>query len=254
MSPAFFHFWRAPAVRALLVQCLSFPLMLGVVFVLARAGMRPGYLHAALAQGVIAALLGWRLAPWWRLIQFAFPLAVLGTSQLALAPGVFLAGFVLLLLVFWSTFRTQVPYYPSGRKVRDAVAALLPAGRPVRAIDIGSGLGGLVLELARRRPESRFEGIELAPLPWLASRLRSRLSGSRAHFIRGDYERLDFSQYDLVFAYLSPAAMDALWRKARSEMRPGSLLVSYEFAIAARAPDRSLVPTPGGPHLYIWDF
>jgi SAM-dependent methyltransferase len=134
------------------------------------------------------------------------------------------------------------------------VAALLPAGRPVRAIDIGSGLGGLVLELARRRPESRFEGIELAPLPWLASRLRARLSASRSHFIRGDYERLDFGQYDLVFAYLSPAAMDGLWRKARAEMRPGALLVSYEFAIEGHAPDRSLAPTPGGPHLYIWDF
>jgi SAM-dependent methyltransferase len=254
MSPAFFHFWSAPSVRALLLQCLSFPLMLGVVFVLARAGMQPGYLHAALVQGAIAALLGWRLDRWWRLIQLLFPLAVLGASRLALAPGVFLAGFVLLLLVFWSTFRTRVPYYPSGRKVRDAVAALLPAGRPVRAIDIGSGLGGLVLELARRRPESRFEGIELAPLPWLASRLRARLSASRAHFIRGDYERLDFGQYDLVFAYLSPAAMDGLWRKARAEMRPGSLLVSYEFAIEDHAPDRSLAPTPGGPHLYIWDF
>jgi SAM-dependent methyltransferase len=254
MSPAFFRFWSAPSVRALLIQCLSFPLMLAVVFVLARAGMQPGYLHAALVQGAIAALLGWRQEPWWRLIQFLFPLAVLGASQLALAPGVFLAGFVLLLLVFWSTFRTRVPYYPSGRDVRDAVAALLPDERPVRAIDIGSGLGGLVLELARRRPESRFEGVELAPLPWLASRLRARLSASRAHFIRGDYERLDFGQYDLVFAYLSPAAMDGLWRKARAEMRPGSLLVSYEFAIAARAPDRSMVPTPGGPHLYIWDF
>jgi SAM-dependent methyltransferase len=254
VSLAFRRIWAAPSVRALLVQCLAFPLMLLAVFALARGGLHPSYLHVALVQGGLAALLGWRQAAWWRPIQFVFPLAVLGATRLALAPGVFLAGFLLLLLVFWSTFRTQVPYYPSGRAVREAVAALLPDERPVRAIDIGSGLGGLVLELARRRPESRFDGIELAPLPWLASRLRARLSGSRAHFIRGDYERLDFGQYDLVFAYLSPAAMDALWRKARAEMRPGSLLVSYEFTIAARAPDRSLAPTPGGPRLYIWDF
>jgi predicted O-methyltransferase YrrM len=111
-----------------------------------------------------------------------------------------------------------------------------------------------VLELARRRPESRFEGIELAPLPWLASRLRARIAGATARFIRGDYEQLDFAQYDLVFAYLSPAAMDALWRKAQREMRPGSLLVSYEFPIAGQASSQTLVPQAGGPMLYIWHF
>jgi hypothetical protein len=254
VSPAFFRIWAAPSVRALLLQCLAFPLMLGAVFVLARAGLQPGYLHVALVQGAIAGLLSWRLARWWRLIQFLFPLAVLGATRLALAPGVFLAGFVLLLLVFRSTYRTQVPYYPSGRKVWDAVAGLLPQERPVAAIDVGSGMGGLVLDLARRRPDSRFTGIELAPLPWLASRVRARLAGSHARFILGDYEGIDFGQYDLVFAYLSPAAMDALWRKASADMRPGSLLVSYEFAIAGREPDRIVLPTPGQTRLYIWHF
>jgi SAM-dependent methyltransferase len=242
----------SPSVRALLMQCLAFPLMLGAVFGLARCGAAISFLHVALIQGAIAAALGWgRLASWWRPIQFLFPLALLGASRLALPPAWFLAGFVVLLLVFWSTFRTQVPYYPSGRAVPTAVASLLP-GRPVRVIDIGSGLGGLVLELARARPESRFEGIELAPLPWFASRLRAALGRSRARFIRGDYEDLDFGHYDLVFAYLSPAAMDALWRKARREMRPGSLLVSYEFVVDGCRPDRIVAPTDGGPTLNIW--
>jgi predicted O-methyltransferase YrrM len=49
--------------------------------------------------------------------------------------------------------------------------------------------------------------------------------------MRGDYGRLDFADYDVVFAYLSPAAMPALWSKARAEMRPGTLLLSYEFPI-----------------------
>jgi hypothetical protein len=111
-----------------------------------------------------------------------------------------------------------------------------------------------VLELARTRPGARVEGIELAPLPWLACRLRAAVTGSRACFIRGDYESLDFGQYDLVFAYLSPAAMSALWRKAQREMRPGSVLASYEFAIAERAPDRVVVPEGTSRALYIWHF
>jgi SAM-dependent methyltransferase len=134
------------------------------------------------------------------------------------------------------------------------VAAVLPPDRPLLVIDIGSGLGGLVLDLARRRPESTFVGIELAPLPWLASALRARLAGSSARFVRGDYEHLDLGDYDAVFAYLSPAAMDGLWRKASAEMRPGSLLLSYEFDIGAKPPDINIMPTGAGPALYGWHF
>jgi len=243
-------------VQALLLQASAFPLTLLALYLLARAGAAPSYLAAALVQGAAACLLTrWRaLAPWWLAIQLLFPLALYGAATLAIAPAWFLGGFVFLLLLYWSTFRTQVPYYPSGRRVWDAVETLLPQGRPAAAIDIGSGLGGLVLALARRRPESRFTGIELAPLPWLASVLRARLAGSGARFIRGDYEHLDFADYDLVFCYLSPAAMSALWRKAAAEMRPGTRLLSYEFLITEKQPDLIVSPTGRGPSLYVWDF
>jgi SAM-dependent methyltransferase len=243
-------------LRALAIQCAAFVPTLGTVYLLARLGAAPAFVHVAVLQGVFAALLSARLgmARWWWPIQFAFPVGLLLAQGLALPPAVFLAGFLFLLLLFWSTFRTQVPYYPSGRAVRRVVAQLLPPGGSPRMIDIGCGFGGLVLELARTRPRARVEGIELAPLPWLACRLRAAVTGSRARFIRGDYDSLDFGQYDLVFAYLSPAAMSALWRKAQQEMRPGSVLASYEFAIAERAPDRVVVPEGTSRTLYIWHF
>ncbi len=256
IAPAPRRLFDAPAVRALLLQCLAFPLTLATVWLLARAGLPMSYLTVALVQGAWAAGLAWRarLAPWWRAIQFVFAPALVLAQALHLPPVLFLGAFLIFLLIYWSTFRTQVPYYPSGRAVWDTVAGLLPPDRPAAAIDIGSGLGGLVLELARRRPDCRVDGIELAPLPWLASRLRAKLAGSRAHFIRGDYNDLDFGRYDLVFAYLSPAAMTALWRKAEREMKPGSVLVSYEFVIAEREPDRRVVTTNSKKILYLWHF
>ncbi|SHG58902.1 class I SAM-dependent methyltransferase [Massilia sp. CF038] len=240
----------------MLLQCAAFPLTLMAVYVLARAGMAPGYAGAALIQGGFAALLAHlrKLAVWWLAIQLVFPLALLESRQLGIAPGLFLAGFLFLLMLYWSTFRTQVPYYPSGKRVWDEVARLLPPDRPVCAIDIGSGLGGLVLDLAARRPESTFVGIELAPLPWMVSWLRARVSGSGARFVRGDYHDLDFGNYDAVFAYLSPAAMSDLWHKAAREMRSGAILLSYEFVITEKAPDLSILPTGRGPTLYIWHF
>ncbi|QOY96721.1 class I SAM-dependent methyltransferase [Massilia sp. UMI-21] len=245
-----------PAIAALLLQVAAVPLTLALTWLLATAGVPMSYLAVALVQGLLAAGLSWwrGLASWWRFIQFFFAPALLGASALAIPPLVFLAVFLFLLLLYWSTYRTQVPYYPSNRRVWEALASLLPARERVRVIDIGSGLGGLVLHLARLRPGIEAAGIELAPLPWLLSRLRARLAGSGARFLRGDYEHLDFAQFDVVFAYLSPAAMDALWRKAAREMRPGALLISYEFVIDDRLPDRTVYPTEGGPALYIWDF
>ncbi|HAV37168.1 MAG TPA: SAM-dependent methyltransferase, partial [Massilia sp.] len=162
---------RAPAVQALLCQLAAFPLTLLIVFLLARAGAHPSYLSAALVQGVCAAALtDWRrLARWWLAIQLLFPLAVLGTSRFELPPWLFLAVFLFMLVLYWSTFRTQVPYYPSGRAAWEAVARQLPQGRELAVIDIGSGLGGLVMDLASRRADVQATGIELAPLPWLAS-------------------------------------------------------------------------------------
>lgn len=247
---------RAPALRAILLQLVAFPLMLLCVYGLARAGLTMSLTGVALVQGLLAAVLTCftRLARWWCLIGLLFAPALLAARQLEWPPVFFLLGFVFLLSLYWSTFRTQVPFYPSGPRVWRAVEQLVAQHPGVRLIDIGSGLGDLVLALARQRPDGRFCGIELAPLPWLASRLRARLSGSRARFMRGDYMALDLCEYDVVFAYLSPAAMPALWRQAQAQMLPGSMLVSYEFKIEGKPPDKTIATTEHGPLLYVWCF
>lgn len=167
---------------------------------------------------------------------------------LQLPTWLFLGGFLFLLALFWSTFRTQVPFYASGRAAWDAIVQELPVG-PLRVIDIASGMGGLAANIARRRRDCEVEGIELAPLPWLVSRLRQML-GAPVYFHRGDYRRVDLGNYDVVIAYLSPAAMPALWDMACAQMRPGSLLLSHEFNIPGMPPHISRETRPGGPILF----
>lgn len=243
-----------PAVEALLIQFLACLLLFGALHLLRLLlpSARLPLLAAACVQGMLAAWISRRRrqAAWWPWIHLVFLPLLLAALELHLPPTLSLAGFALLVSLYWSTFRTQVPLYLSGAAARDAVAAALPQGS-LRFIDIGSGLGGMVLDLAARRPDSRFEGIELAPLPWLASRLRAALTG-RGRFLRGDYHRLDLGQYDVVFAYLSPAAMPRLWEKASAEMRAGTLLLSHEFTIPGVAPDFAEPTHPGGKMLYGW--
>lgn len=247
----------APAVQALLIQAASLPLVFAfasLLFWMTEVQLTIAY--AALVQGGIAALLTRlrAMAPWWVIMQFLFPIALLVASVLHLPSWIYLAAFLSLLCLYWTTFRTQVPYYPSTRAVWDAVNGVIPEGRSIRFIDIGSGFGGLVMYLARLRPESRFIGIESAPLPWFASFLRARLAGSAGQFARGDYVGIDFAEYDVVFAYLSPAAMPALWEKACAEMRHDTLLLSYEFPIPGTDPHFVHQPAEHGPALYGWRF
>ncbi|HEX8886357.1 MAG TPA: class I SAM-dependent methyltransferase [Noviherbaspirillum sp.] len=243
-----------PSVQALLIQLAALGLAGLAWLLLARSGFSLAPLAAAFLQGALAAMLSrWRgQAAWWHLIHFLFLPAALAMLALQLPPWLFLATFLAMLALYWSTFRTQVPFYASGRAAWDAVAMALPQ-RPLRIIDIGSGLGGLALNIAARRPDCQVTGIELAPLPWLASRLRPGNS-SNCRFLRGDYQALDFADYDVVFAYLSPAAMPQLWAKARAEMRPGTLLLSHEFTVPDTVPQIRRPTRPGGPMLYGWQM
>ena len=246
---------KVPAVGALLIQLGAF---LAVILIDRLSthlwGIEFSLGIAVITQGAIAACASFwlGLALWWWIIQLFFPVALIATQLLQIPSYFFLLLLGVSIGFFWNTFRTQVPFYPSHAPTWDAVEKLLPADCTIRFVDIGSGLGGLVVHLAKQKPESSFTGIEIAPLSWVVSLLYSRIVSSNCKFIRGDYLHLDFSHFDVVFAYLSPAAMQALWHKAKSEMRPGSLLISYEFSIHEIPPHFVSKPDERGATLYAW--
>ena len=244
------------SLQSLVIQCIAV-LLAVLLHTLSPTvfSFQPALWQFALAQGAIAAGLSivWRQPAWWPPLHFGFLPAIL-LAQWVDAPAWFhLAAFLLLLAFYWSTFRTRVPLYLSSRKARQALASLLPQAQPLRFIDLGSGFGGVPCYLESRFPLGRFYGTELAPAPWLVSRLRTRLTGSRVRFMRRDYAQLSLADFDVVFAFLSPAAMPGLWRQARSQMRSGSLFVSLSFAVDAQPPDHVVTLAEGTRHtLYAW--
>lgn len=198
---------------------------------LTQASLHEIPLMLAMFQGGVATMIAIRQgAPrWWLLIHVGFaPLLVL-VHGLSLAPGWFLGGFLLLLLVFWRTDTSRVPLYLSNRATAEALVALLPAA-PCRVIDLGCGDGGLLCRLARSRPDCEFVGIEHAPLPWLVARLRTARLANVA-IRHGDFWQEALADYDLVYAFLSPAPMPRLWARAAAEMASDTLLVSNSFAV-----------------------
>jgi hypothetical protein len=250
-----------PATLAVLIQFAALLTVITITWLVVFAsaayfgiGLNISIFTLVLMQALLAASYSYlaRMASWWRWIHLCFPLAAWAMFQWHIPNVVYLVGFVISLSLFWTTFRTQVPFFPSRPVVWQQVANIIPQDRPIRLIDIGSGLGDMPMYIAKTRPDSQVEGIEIAPLPWVISFIRAKLRSSSATFILGNYQALDFANYDVIFAYLSPAAMRTLWDKASQEMRSGSLLISLEFEIPG-VPEHIRIPgNPGAPEIYVW--
>jgi len=207
-----------------------------------------------LGCGVLAAGAGrlLRMAPWWTPVNAAFPLAVWMASGWSLSPLWFLAAFLALAAIYGTTFRTQVPLYLSNARAISAVADLLPRGRAFRFLDVGCGTGTVLSALGAARADGVFHGLELAPGPWLFARLRAGLSRGRFTVARRDLFLEPLADYDVVYAFLSPVPMPDLWRKARAEMRPGTLFVSNTFSVPGVPAHATVHVGPGERCLHVW--
>lgn len=230
-----------PIIKAVAAQLAGFLMLLPILKLAAWSGYADFPLFIlAIIQGSLAALfsrwLGMML--WWLPIQFLFVPGILLGLALDISSHWYLLAFLLLLAVYWSVFRSQVPLYLSSRAAWQAVSGLLPDKPGCRMIDLGSGVGGLLAFLVKVRPEGRYVGIESAPLPFVLGWLRCARQGCDMLF--GSFWKHDLGGYDLVHAYLSPVPMVDLWHKAKAEMHPGSLFVSNTFPVPGVQPVQTI--------------
>jgi len=244
-----------PIFRACLAQAVAF----GFVILVLRAGLMPHGIHGVwlvLLAGTLAlgTGIGLALGPGWIPFLVGFPWVVVLLLRHP-APGwVWPAALVALLLVYGGGILTRVPLYNSNAAAWEALLALLPA-QPARLVDLGAGLGGPLCFLARARPDCCFHGVEASPLTCLAAWLRTLPCRANCRIRWGSLWREELCDYDVVYAFLSPAPMPELWAKAAREMKPGSLLVSNTFAVPGREPLRR-IPLAGRADacLLVWKF
>lgn len=190
------------------------------------------WLHTALVIGGVAFGLAslTRQPFWWRLIHAGFMPLAWAVTQFNIDPGWFLLAFILMLLVYRGAVTEQVPLYLSNAATVAALARLVGGRRPLRFVDLGAGVGSTVRPLAERCPGGHFTGVENAPLTWAIGRLRT-YGRPNLDWRWGDLWQTDLGQFDVVYAFLSPAPMADLWEKAKAEMKPGGLLVSNSFPV-----------------------
>lgn len=180
---------------------------------------------------------------WWTAIHCVFMPLAWYVSSLDIPPGWFLLGFITLLLFYRGAVTSRVPLYLSNRPTATALIALAQAHHCRTMIDLGAGFAGIVSTFNKQVAQIHASGVENAPLSWLIGAINLRLftpSGAQHSWHYGSFWNTPLSSYDLVYCFLSPEPMPALWEKARQEMQPGSLFVSNSFPIPDIAPTTTI--------------
>ena len=208
-------------------------------------------LAACFAAGTTARSL--HLSMPWQTLNLILPPAVASAFVVEVPSSLYLALLIFSVAVDLPAFWTRVPYYPTPRAAYALVLAELPTDRSFRFLDIGCGMGEMLVFLAKQRPHGSFVGIEIGIVPFLASWLRARISGARNVTVTfQSMWSMNLASYDFVYAFLSPAPMERLWRKVSDEMTSGSLFISNTFTAPATPSSIIGVKDPRKSSLYLY--
>lgn len=178
-----------------------------------------------------------RQPTWWIPIHLIFLPSVFIFFTLAIPAWLYLLIVTMMTLIFWGTIRGDVPLFLSSTEVAQAVSVFLEKEQASKFADLGAGVGSVAIPVAKKFPNLNVDAWERAPLPWLISLWKGRkLTNYRA--LRGNFFTADFGEYDVIFAFLSPAAMPEVSEKIKREMKSGTLFISSSFPAPNWQPER----------------
>ena len=193
-----------------------------------------------------------QLPPAWQIANLLLPLAASISISNSFPAWIFLVIFGLLAMIYAPAIWTRVPYYPTPREAYSIILAELPTEYPFKFVDIGCGFADLLMFLSKHRPNGEFVGIELGPLPWFVSTLRGLINRRGNLSIQfKDMWKLSLSEFNVVYTFLSPAAMDRIWLKACDEMLPDTTFITNSFPVPATPDEVIRVKDIRNSNLYI---
>lgn len=219
-----------PSLRALFIHVFAMSIVIGCHLWLSSLNQSFSPLYLALAEGVIATIIGMMsgLRTWWIPINLLFfPLLVVALSY-AINPLWYLLFFLVIWLLNWNAFGEQVPLYLSGYKTIESLATQIDNKNSFIFADFGCGIASVLVTLAQRYPNARFVGYETSPLPYLIAKIRS-LGKSNLNIKRQSFWQTQWNDYDVIYCFLSPAPMPNIEAEAKNKIKPGATLISNTF-------------------------
>ncbi len=151
-----------------------------------------------------------------------------------------------------TSFSAAVPYVPTRPEVVRGMLDLAGVVKTDVVYDLGCGDGRIVIAAARERGASGL-GVDIQPEVIDQANAQAQYAGvdGRVKFMLGDLFALDLRPATVVMLYLSVELNVRLIPRLKSQLRPGSRIVSNRFDMgAAWRPERSIVV--GETPLHLW--
>ena len=138
-------------------------------------------------------------------------------------------------------YETDVLYLPTPHAVVEAMLRLARVSRADVVYDLGSGDGRIPIAAARVHG-ARGVGIELDGRMLERARRNASEAGMErlVEFRQEDLFLTDLREATVVTLFLFPELNRRLGPKLRSELRPGTRIVSHRFGIGDWPPDRTI--------------
>jgi 16S rRNA A1518/A1519 N6-dimethyltransferase RsmA/KsgA/DIM1 with predicted DNA glycosylase/AP lyase activity len=140
--------------------------------------------------------------------------------------------------------QTRTPdifFSPTRHNIADAMLLLARIQKTDVVYDRGSGDGRIPI-IAAQKYGAKGVGIEieqrLVDLSW--QNANEGLVADKVKFIVGDFFKADISEATIVTLYLSASINCDLEAKLRTELKPGTRIVSHDFPIGKWTPDEIL--------------
>jgi SAM-dependent methyltransferase len=154
----------------------------------------------------------------------------------------FIQGLIAILAIAYAYYawRTRIPLVVTQQAARKVVLDLVrqevekKPGQKLKIYDLGAGLGGLCIAVARAFPNAEVIGLEMGGPIWAFAALRGLIGGPKnVRFLKRDFWKFDIHDGDIVMCYLGDVVMKELSEKLRRESRPGRLFISNTFPLPA---------------------
>jgi SAM-dependent methyltransferase len=133
------------------------------------------------------------------------------------------------------------PYVPTPWPIVDELLKLADIRATDTVYDLGSGDGRLVITAAKRYGSGGV-GIELQKTLVDGANAEAQREGlaNRVKFVQQDLFEASYRDASVVTLYLLPRFVTRLVPKLRSELRPGSRIVSHDYPLSPWPPDKTL--------------
>ena len=134
---------------------------------------------------------------------------------------------IILMLFFVFPWFIGAPFEPTSNKKVKKIIRLAKVKKGEKAVDLGSGDGRLVIELAKKGAEAH--GYEVNPILVFLSRRKIKKAGlkNKAFIHWKNFWNEDLGKYDVVVMFQFHTIMKKLEKKLRKELKKGARVVSY---------------------------